>query len=124
MMLTNLFNRSLPQIHKQDAAAAAAQQQPPPPAAPQEAEAGEEEGGGHEDGDGVLCGPGCINRSLHVECTSATCRFAQEGRCRNQRIAKREVCWYLFVCVCLSSVEGVGWWCAYGWMGGRTQPCA
>lgn len=60
-------------------------------------EQGNEEGEGNEEDGGVLCGPGCINRSLHVECTAATCRFAQAGRCRNQRIAKREVRLFLLV---------------------------
>lgn len=36
-----------------------------------------------------------------MECTAATCLFAQEGRCRNQRIAKREVGWSVGVYVFL-----------------------
>lgn len=40
---------------------------------------------------GVVCGDeGCLNRSLQVECTQSTCRFAAVGECQNQRMLKRE----------------------------------
>lgn len=73
------------------------QKQQPPPQREEEAAGAagtkqkQQEENENDDEGGVLCGPGCINRSLNVECTPATCRFAKEGRCRNQRITKREV---------------------------------
>lgn len=38
---------------------------------------------------GVCCNEMCLNRSLNVECSEETCRFAATGECRNQRIGRK-----------------------------------
>jgi len=38
---------------------------------------------------GVCCDEMCLNRSLNVECSEETCRFAATGECKNQRIGRR-----------------------------------
>ena len=39
---------------------------------------------------GVECNDRCVNRMLSVECSSS-CRFSRSGKCRNQRLTKRQV---------------------------------
>ena len=38
---------------------------------------------------GVCCNEMCLNRSLNVECSEETCRFAATGECKNQRIGRK-----------------------------------
>lgn len=39
---------------------------------------------------GVSCDEHCLNRSLNVECSDGTCRFAASGECKNQRIGRKQ----------------------------------
>jgi hypothetical protein len=42
-------------------------------------------------GVGIECNEDCVNRMLQVECTPRTCRFARDGKCKNQQLTKHQV---------------------------------